>query len=221
MGALFWQLNDCWAGHSWSAIDSGGRFKPLWHAARRAFAPRLLTIQPVNHDPAFFAVNDKDEPWHETAVIRRVRFSGTVLEESEIEMMVEPRSAVRVADLATLVGQPRYRKDEMYLADAGDERAFWFFEPDKKLAYEQPEFEASLSGGPGRYMLWIEAQNTIRDIVLAVDRLDPEAKVDEQLVTLLPGEFWMAEIQSSVELTLEALTNWPVFGCANHFRMRK
>ncbi|MHC5003592.1 MAG: glycoside hydrolase family 2 protein, partial [Planctomycetota bacterium] len=57
-GILFWQLNDCWAGHSWSAIDVDGRRKLLWYAARRAFADRLLTIQPVDGVPTVLAVND-------------------------------------------------------------------------------------------------------------------------------------------------------------------
>ena len=44
MGALYWQLNDCWPGASWSSIEFGGRWKALHHEAKRAFAPALVSV---------------------------------------------------------------------------------------------------------------------------------------------------------------------------------
>ncbi len=43
MGALYWQLNDCWPGASWSSIEFTGRWRALHHVARRFFAPALVT----------------------------------------------------------------------------------------------------------------------------------------------------------------------------------
>jgi beta-mannosidase len=43
MGAIYWQLNDCWPVASWSSIEHTGRWKALHHAARRFFAPALVT----------------------------------------------------------------------------------------------------------------------------------------------------------------------------------
>jgi beta-mannosidase len=42
MGSIYWQLNDCWPGFSWSSIEYDGTWKALHHAVRRAFAPALL-----------------------------------------------------------------------------------------------------------------------------------------------------------------------------------
>jgi Beta-galactosidase/beta-glucuronidase len=42
MGALYWQLNDCWPVASWSSIEFNGRWRALHHAARRFFAPFLV-----------------------------------------------------------------------------------------------------------------------------------------------------------------------------------
>jgi beta-mannosidase len=43
MGALYWQLNDCWPVASWSSIEFTGRWKALHHAARRFFAPAFVS----------------------------------------------------------------------------------------------------------------------------------------------------------------------------------
>lgn len=37
MGSLFWQLNDCWPGISWSAIDYYGRRKKLYYEVQKLF----------------------------------------------------------------------------------------------------------------------------------------------------------------------------------------
>ncbi|MCC6384763.1 MAG: glycoside hydrolase family 2 protein [Bacteroidia bacterium] len=37
MGSLFWQLNDCWPGVTWSAIDYFGRKKKLYDEAKKIF----------------------------------------------------------------------------------------------------------------------------------------------------------------------------------------
>lgn len=45
MGALYWQLNDCWPVASWSSIDYFGRWKALHYAAKRFFAPVLVSAR--------------------------------------------------------------------------------------------------------------------------------------------------------------------------------
>lgn len=43
MGAVVWQLNDCWPVASWASIDYFGRWKALHYAEKRFFAPVLLS----------------------------------------------------------------------------------------------------------------------------------------------------------------------------------
>ena len=45
MGAVYWQLNDCWPVISWSSIDYWGRWKALHYYARRFFAPVLVSCE--------------------------------------------------------------------------------------------------------------------------------------------------------------------------------
>jgi beta-mannosidase len=48
MGALYWQLNDCWPVASWASIDYYGRWKTLHYMAKRFFAP--LLVAGVEHE---------------------------------------------------------------------------------------------------------------------------------------------------------------------------
>jgi beta-mannosidase len=43
MGAIYWQLNDCWQVASWASIDYFGRWKALQYAAKKFFAPILVS----------------------------------------------------------------------------------------------------------------------------------------------------------------------------------
>ncbi len=45
MGAVYWQLNDCWPVASWSSIDYCGRLKALHYYAKRFFAPVMLSCE--------------------------------------------------------------------------------------------------------------------------------------------------------------------------------
>lgn len=45
MGAVVWQLNDCWPTASWSSIDYCGRWKALHYCEKRVFAPILLSCE--------------------------------------------------------------------------------------------------------------------------------------------------------------------------------
>ncbi len=46
-GALYWQLNDCWPVFSWSSLEFGGNWKALHYAARRFFAPALVSVHRI------------------------------------------------------------------------------------------------------------------------------------------------------------------------------
>ncbi|MCC8106153.1 MAG: glycoside hydrolase family 2 protein [Clostridiales bacterium] len=45
MGAIYWQLNDCWPVASWSSIDYCGRLKALHYYAKRFFAPLMISCE--------------------------------------------------------------------------------------------------------------------------------------------------------------------------------
>ncbi len=220
MGLLFWQLNDCWSGHSWSAIDVAGRRKPLWYAARRAFADRLLTIQPAGDALAVFTVNDHDAPWAPVVTVRRLGFDGTVLATERVEPAAAARAVGR-AVLSASLATPDERAAELLVAEADGERSLWYFAHDRELAYPAPDLSDEV-GRAGRHtVLHIHADALIRDLVIAADRLEKGATVDDQLLTLLPGETAELRIAADRPLDADALGCPPVLLCANRFGARR
>ena len=58
-GIIYWQLNDCWPVASWSSLDYFGRWKALHYAARRFFAPLLLSIEDRGAEADIYLTNDQ------------------------------------------------------------------------------------------------------------------------------------------------------------------
>ncbi len=216
MGALYWQLNDCWPVTSWAAIDGYGRKKLLWYATKRFFAPRLLSIQP--HGDALFVhlINDTDEVWETNVRVRRLAFSGEVCAEDTEQAFVKPRSVERFR-LEPPLTRTEHPATELLTADAGGLRTFWYFARDRGLHYPKPDVKADLEKTSDGYVLNIEAQTFVRDLCLLVDKLLPHATTDIQLLTLLPGETGAFHIQTDQPLTLKACLSSTVLYSANKF----
>ena len=215
MGTLYWQLNDCWPVTSWAAVDGYGRKKPFWYATKRMYADKLLTVQPRGDKLVLFACNDSDDAWNGEVTLQRLDFMGAVLAEECIEMNVAERSTQAVLELPPGLSTPDDARAELIVAQAGKEQALWFFDRDKNLHYPEVDFTAELARDGDTYQLTLTANRLLRDVAVFVDRLDPDATISDQLVTLLPGESSTFEIRSQKDLTKDELTVAPVFGCAN------
>ncbi len=57
MGALYWQLNDCWPVFSWSSIEFGGKWKALHFAAQKFFAPALVSAHTLGDETVQYSSN--------------------------------------------------------------------------------------------------------------------------------------------------------------------
>ncbi|TMR22163.1 glycoside hydrolase family 2 protein [Nonomuraea turkmeniaca] len=265
-GSVVWQLNDCWPVTSWSAVDGDGRKKPLFHALRRAYADRLLTVQPRDGGLVLVAVNDTGRPWRASARAVRHGFDGAVLATQDLTLVVPPRTAATLP-LAPSVAEPGDPLAELLVAeivgiasaiaaaaenslgrlaapadvaataggpgeavvwadgphDAAAEppvgRALWFFAPDKDLRLPEPRYDTVTEPALGGLRLTIIARTLLRDLAVFPDRLDPDAQVDDQLVTLLPGERAEFLIRTA-GLDERALVGSPVLRCVNDVAVR-
>jgi beta-mannosidase len=215
-GTILWQLNDCWPVVSWAAVDGHGRRKPLWHALRRAYADRLVTVQARADGLAAVLVNDSAAPWPATLRVRRLGLDGAELAAQHAEVTVAPRQT-RVVPLDAAVASPADPAGELIAVDAGAgaERAHHFFVEDVDLALPRPEFAATARRTATGYHVEVTARTLLRDLTLQVDRLHADAVVADQLVTLLPGEQRTFAVETRADLDQAALLTRPVLRTAN------
>ncbi len=111
MGAIVWQLNDCWPVASWSSIDYFGRWKALHYFEKRFFAPVMISCCEeglLSQDPNINArqyeveksihLHVANETLKEQKVMvrwsLRDSFSNIIGEEEEKEVTVAPLSGV-------------------------------------------------------------------------------------------------------------------------------
>ncbi|WP_431728957.1 glycoside hydrolase family 2 protein [Verrucosispora sp. TAA-831] len=219
MGTIVWQLNDCWPVTSWAAVDGDGRRKPLWYALRRAYADRLLTVQPRDGGLALVAVNDGDRPWRASTTVTRLTLAGEPHAKTTLELEV-PAYATVTVPLSAELTRPDEVREELLVADAGTDRALWFFAEDRDIRWPTASFDAVVEEVDGTQRVRVTARTLLRDLTIYPDRLDPSAEVDEALVTLLPGESTTFVVRSSAPLDATALTRRPVLRCVNDLEGR-
>ncbi|WP_328409760.1 glycoside hydrolase family 2 protein [Streptomyces violaceus] len=184
-GTVVWQLNDCWPVTSWAAVDGDGREKPLYHELKRLYADRLLTLQEEDGGLVLAAVNQGAEDWTGTLTLRRMSVEGEVLGQAAVQLAADRRTVARVGvPLELTPAGPK----EFLVADADlgadGPRVLHFPVPDREVLYPAPRFEVALAPGG----ITVTARTLVRDLLLQADRLDPAARADRGLVTLLPGE---------------------------------
>ena len=105
MGALCWQMNDAWTGHSWSLVDVAGRPKPAWHAVRDACAPRMLAlhereIQGGRRALVLDAANATRDAWRGVAsLVVHPLDGGRPSVRERVNFLVEPGAAATIAEV--------------------------------------------------------------------------------------------------------------------------
>ncbi|WDZ90968.1 glycoside hydrolase family 2 protein [Nocardiopsis sp. HUAS JQ3] len=219
-GSLVWQINDCWPVTSWAAVDGEERPKPLWYGLRRAYAPRLLTVQPRDGRLVLVAVNDTDEAWSEPVSAERQTFGGEVLHTARIELAVPPRSAAEF-DLARELLAAGDAKEEVLVATTRDARLVRPFREDVHLSYDPDALTATATPVEGGYRVEVRASSFARDVSVLADRVAPDAEADDMLVDLLAGETHSFLVRTGAEVDPAALTAAPVLRSANSLRARR
>lgn len=134
MGAIYWQLNDCWPVASWSSIEYTGRWKALHHAARRFNAPALVSAHvPGDEDTTIGNYRTStvrevhlhtvyDAPARAAGLLSWDLFTlnGRVLGGGSKRVALRPGESIRQKTLDLAANIARHGRDRIYLRVALD-----------------------------------------------------------------------------------------------------
>ena len=210
MGALYWQVNDCWPVASWASIDSFGRWKALHYEAKRFFAPILLAAFEQDYSVMLALSNETlhDAKCHIRWSVRNNVFETIVQGEQDVICPALSSVKLPALDLTESVKDAKYNRFFVYeLYDENGKlltkRSSLFVKPKHfewikptitaDLRQENDEMTITLSTDTFAKGVFVRFQNT--DVVLSDNFVD---LVDDQPV-VLKVEKWLGGNAASLE----------------------
>ena len=178
MGSLYWQLNDCWPGASWSSIDYYGKWKALHYKVKDAFAPVIVSHEfEENGDLLITVVSD-----------RLTKFEGelqvTLSEFKDIEkilsweqaVLIEPNSAAMALKIPAASLPKEENQKYTYLQVKLYERRQLaaqknvYFLPFKDLTLPRPELSIELADqSKDKLYLTVKSKNFAKGVHITCD----------------------------------------------------
>ena len=177
-GILYWQLNDCWPVASWSSLDYYGRWKALHYAARRFYAPVLLSIEDNPPEMAVYVSNDNLTGWEGTVNWSLESFDGEALASGSSVVSASPQSVALVCklDFSASINSDNQRK-VIFIAELmqGDQlvaRQAASFAPIKHLELQKPSIKVNQYQHGGTLTIDMESKSLALMVELSLEGRD-------------------------------------------------
>lgn len=193
MGAVYWQLNDCWPAPSWASLDYFGRWKALHCAARRFFAPVMISACEEGVSAGLFLSNETREAVSGEAEWRLETADGGVLRSGRTAVQAPALSSVSLEtlDFSAELDSPE-RRESAFLAfrfvSGGRElsRGAVMFVPAKHFRLSSPKLAAQTADAGESFRITLKAASFAPFTELSVAGADPV--FSDNFFPLLPGE---------------------------------
>jgi beta-mannosidase len=225
-GTLYWQLNDCWPVASWSSLDYYGRWKALHYAARRFFAPLLLSIEDQPPRQTIWVSSDLPDPWDGYLRWSLEKLDGEQLKTGEQRLQVIPLSAAPLCELdfSDKLDDDLSREvvliAELWHGGRLFSRQTAFFVPTKHLRLTEPRISAQLQIDDGKLQIQLSSLSLARlvecalegaDVVFSDNYFDLPAGRTATIAAPLPPDWTASRVQAAfkVRTVYESFANSP------------
>jgi len=223
-GTLYWQLNDCWPVASWSSLDYFGRWKALHYAARRFYAPVLLSIEDDPSRMDIHVTSDLMEPWEGTVHWSLERLNGEILEAGQAVVLAAPLASThvctldfgdRMSDDPSTVLRTSNRREVVFVCELrwGDRRtalSVATFVPNKHLSLTDPALAVDVRQDGDQLVFELTAQSLARFVELALDSVD----------VVFSDNYFDVPARRTVTVTCPLLGGWTVEQARAALRVR-
>jgi beta-mannosidase len=210
MGTLYWQLNDCWPVASWSSIEYNHSWKGLHYAAKRFYAPVLLSAVEDGAKVELHITNDR--PKSVTGKVRWMleNLNGRKIVEGEVDVEVPPMSDACVANLDfsdKVDGAAMREVVFIYSLWKGNHRlslAIAPFVPNKYLDLQDPGIHHEVEEDDnGRMQVMLAAHQTARFVMLEVPMHN--VRFSDNFLDLPAGRLVYVRIDNADGLTAQEI----------------
>lgn len=202
MGALYWQIVDCFPGTSWSGIDYEYRLKVLHYYARRFFKQVILCVREDRFESRrleILAVNDDPEGFASKLSWSLRDAAGHVVKNGEKTMQIPASSStvIQEMDWSEEIKEEDRKKYylELFLYGQNDEmiaeETYLFVKP-KHFQFMHPEFMVDVQNQREKYILNI--QTTCFAKCIKMDLEDNDCEFSDNCFDLSPGRTKTVEI---------------------------
>jgi beta-mannosidase len=214
-GTLYWQLNDCWPVASWSSLDYFGRWKALHYAARRFYAPLMLSIEDTPAAQNIYITSDLREPWEGSVRWSLETLDGKALETNEVALKAAPFNVTPVCQLdfsSRLTDD--LRREVVFVAELWQggkilARQTAFFVPTKHLNLAEPAISAQLSIDQQQVCIELTSRSLARlvecalegaDVVFSDNYFDLPADRTVKISAPLPAGWTLPQAQAALKV---------------------
>jgi beta-mannosidase len=188
MGAVYWQLNDCWPVASWSSIDYYHRWKALHYHSKKFFSPVLLSIHDEGTTLSLHLTNDRLSPGSGSLQYAWMTFGGVVLESGLVEAGVCAQGTALILT-KQIHATPKQKRTTFFRAVYYEQgvvlgEAMVCFAPDKHLELKEPFIRTAVQQKDGRIEIVLVAESFAKFVELDCEE---DLRFSDNYFHLVPG----------------------------------
>jgi beta-mannosidase len=209
MGALYWQINDCWPVASWSGIDYYGNWKALHYYAKRFYSPVLLAPIDDEQTLKIFAISDLDQPVDASLVVGVYSYDGKTIQEGKTSVRLDPRSSRVVLNKPLEELRQGLPPEDVYLnceLKKGEEtlsRNIFHFSELKRVNLPPPDIRTEVLDQGGKVVVRLTAARLAKDVYLSASGI--KGRFSDNFFDLLPGRSAEVTFLATAPVGAEAL----------------
>ena len=215
-GTLYWQLNDCWPVASWASLDYFGRWKALHYAARRFYAPLMLSIEDAPPKQSIYISSDMLKDWSGQVRWALVDLDGKVFAsgEKDASVSVNGVTAVESLDFSQYLNDDSRRElafvAELYEGETCIARQVAFFIPTKHLLLKAPQITSALSVKDGLLFIEVSSKSLARLVEVSLSGAD----------VIFSDNYFDLPAQTTVTVTAPMPAGWDLKKAQAAFNVR-
>jgi beta-mannosidase len=175
-GIIYWQLNDCWPVASWASLDYYGRWKALHYAARRFYAPVMLSLFDQGMHISVHVTSDIAESFVGQVQWQLITLDGEVLRTGDSELEVGPYLSREVEDVTFNLNDEQRRRVvfvcTLYRDGKPIDTKLALFVPNKHLDLSNPALKVDVIAEDGQAIFAVSSRSLARFVELSLEGAD-------------------------------------------------